>query len=46
VRRTRSGAREATLATGQRIPVSRAGWTVLRARLTVSPDEISRGQVS
>ena len=41
VRRTRSGAREATLATGQRVPVSRAGWTALRPRLSTQADAMT-----
>ena len=33
-RRTRSGAHEVTLASGQRVAVSRAGWTSLRGRVS------------
>jgi two-component system LytT family response regulator len=41
VRRTRTGAREATLTTGQRMAVSRAGWSELRTRMRDAGDRPS-----
>jgi DNA-binding LytR/AlgR family response regulator len=35
-KRARNGAHEVTLASGQRVAVSRSGWTALRGRVTTT----------